>query len=845
MKEPKFKGMYNKKPALKWDEAYPSGNGIQGILVMGEPYDETIIFNHERLFLPVPVNASANVPDMSDELPMLRDMIRQGRYKEATAGYISKIIEKGYPSELLWTDPFHPAFDLRIKTNKAGNMADYRRWLDYSTGEVLVTWCDDRGTAERRSFVSRKCNTAVVRLSTFSEKDGESPADGAAAAAVSRTDYEISLAERNGGEHIKPVEISVCKTADLSLNRLDQAGLQQSGTLLNSAAADDAWLLFKCLYEVGKGGYYGIVRLHLSGGSMSIQDNIIKIKDAGEVLMIARVVPFEDSGAFSINTDIAELAEIPADYTKLLEEHAAIHGELFSRMRLDLHDDQDNGSILSNEEFMELADRGIIPPAFVERMHDFGRYLLISSSGQLPPNLQGVWNGVWNPPWSSDYTLDENLQMMMWPVLPGNMPELAQSYFNLIESYIEDWKTNARIFYGCRGVMSPSRSTTNGLHKHFCTDFPMMFWTAGAGWLAQMFYDYWQFTGDNNFLREHTVPLLREVALFYEDFLVTGIDGKYEFIPSYSPENTPSNSDSPTAINATMDIAVAKEVLTNLISACELLDIEKESIPKWKDMLEKMPDYLINADGALKEWAHPAFEDDYHHRHSSHLYPVFPGFEVTQEGTPELYSACLRAAELRLTDGIEAITGWGLAHLANSSARLKDGELSYKALCRIMDKFLLQNLFTCHNEGELFQMDANLGFTAAIMEMLVFSVPGQIELLPALPSALSKGLAAGMLCRGGITLDELQWDMTGRYISAVFRSRTDQSVRVRVPGIIESYEIISGENRESHTGMITEKESPCGGLNTDKSGGGEVTSEIRIGLKRDKPTKLMVRLNSK
>lgn len=859
MQELKFRGMYNRKPAGKWDEAYPSGNGTEGILVMGEPYDETIIFNHERLFLPVPVNAMSTVPDMADELPAVRDMIRSGRCREATEYYLKKIHEKGFPSELLWTDPFHPAFDLRIKTRKAGSTDNYCRRLDFSTGETVVSWTDDCGTVERRAFVSRKRNAAVIRLSMSAGRPADSSAE-VLSYAGDRTEYcadeaayVISLAERKGGKHIKPVVISACGTDNLiwawqesagaKVDRPEQAGTgynwpettkiksdrpepakiksdrtesavsgktannqccgqpgnekpESCRTALDAAAADDAWLLFRCLYEVGNGGYCGIVRLHTTGGNVKIRDNAIEIESTDEVLIAARVVPFADVSLFSLYAQAAELAQIPADYGTLLQEHVAIHGELFGRMRLDLDDDPDKYA-LSNEELMDLADKGIFPPAFMEKMHDLGRYLLISSSGQLPPNLQGVWNGSWNPPWSSDYTLDENLQMMMWPVMPGNMPELAQSYFSLIESYVEDWKTNAGIFYGCRGVMAGSRSSTSGLHKHFCADFPMMFWTAGAGWLAQMFYDYWQFTGDNEFLREHTVPLLREVALFYEDFLVMGSDGKYEFIPSYSPENTPSNSDSPAAINATMDIAVAKEVLTNLISACEVLDIAKENIPKWRKMLERMPDYMINSDGALKEWSHPAFEDDYHHRHSSHLYPVFPGFEVTQESTPELYRACLRAAELRLTDGIEAITGWGLAHLANISARLKDGELSFKALCRIIDKFLLPNLFTCHNEGELFQMDANLGFTAAIMEMLVFSVPGLIELLPALPAQLSKGSVSGMLCRGCITLDELKWDINGRFISAVFRSKSEQSVRVRVPGTIASYRVMAGENQEA------------------------------------------------
>lgn len=780
------KGMLNVKPAGKWDEAYPSGNGIQGVLVMGESLDETIIFNHERLFLPIPVNAATVLPDMSGELPEVRRLIREGKYREATRHFLDKAREKGFPSELLWPDPFHPAFELRIKTDDAGTAADYVRWLDFETGEAGVRWRGEKGTYERRVFVSRACDAVVIKL--------EAPSGD-------RLDCDIHLAEREGRRHIKSVSIRAGTFTGL-ISREPGPDCSAEKTHCGDRAnpGDEMWLIFDSKYEVGDGGYFGVIRVHAEGGHVGHADGTVELRDTRGATIIARTIPCRDHISFCLPEAMAELAALPPDYGALLKEHAYIHGELFNRMRLELCGETDMparggktagadaDTVCSNEELMEQAKNGVISPAFVEKMYDFGRYLLISSSGKLPPNLQGVWNGTWTPPWCSDYTLDENLQMMMWQVLPGNLPELAQSYFNLIESFIGDWKMNARLLYGCRGILSSPRSSTSGLTKHFCEDFPMMFWTAGAGWLAQMFYDYWQFTGDDAFLKDHTVPLLKEIALFYEDFLVEGPDGKYEFIPSYSPENTPSNSDNPVAINATMDIAVAKEVLSNLVSACEHLGIEAENIPKWKAMLDKMPDYLVNSDGALKEWSHPAFEDDYHHRHSSHLYPIFPGFEVTREGTPGLYRACLRAAELRLTDGLEAITGWGLAHLANISARLKDADLAFRALGRIMAKFLLPNLFTCHNVGELFQMDANLGFSAAILEMLVFSLPGYIELLPALPESLPKGVARGILCRGRITISELRWDMCARTISAVIRSETDQQVRLGLPGAIESFE---------------------------------------------------------
>lgn len=736
------KGMISKIIAKEWDEAFPTGNGTIGALIMGDPLDATIIFNHEELFLPLPVNDSSDIPDMAKYLPQLRKIIREGRYKEAAEFYIDKMVEKGFPKELVWTDPFHPAFDLKLHIPQDGKIRDYVRTVDFETGEVEIRWCDNRGQFIQRLFVSRVDNIAVLSIKNDSNRN---------------FDCMLKLDEHPGKKHIKD-------------------------TVLD---AEDTWITFQSIYEVGTGGYDGVAKVVDKGGTPKKIGRGIKVKDTNEVLVAVGIAPFKDSNGRQINVLKDKMSQIPDDYQRLFSNHADIHREMFNRISFDLNCGQDRD--LTNEELIKIANEGHVPNALIERLFHFGRYVLISSSGQLPPNLQGVWNGSWEPPWSSDYTLDENLQMMMWQVFPGNLPEAAHSYFNLIESYVQDWKENARKYYGCRGIMSCSRSSRNGLNKHFSVEYPLFFWTAGAGWLGQMFYDYWLFTGDRDFLEKRTVPYLKEVALFYEDFLVENENGRLEFIPSYSPENTPANTDNPTSINATMDIAVAKEVLTNLIAACKELGIEAENIEKWQKMLEKLPEYMVNSDGAIKEWAYPGLEDNYRHRHSSHLYPVFPGFEFTEEETPELYKACLRAAELRLTDGIEAITGWGLAHLANSSARLKEGELAYKALCRIARLFLLPNLFTCHNYGHLFQLDANMGFTAALMEMLVFSRPGWVELLPAMPHKLAKGKIKGLMCRGGVKIENLEWDMEKRMIEFSFTASKTGTIVLKLPAALDSY----------------------------------------------------------
>ena len=56
---------------------------------------------------------------------------------------------------------------------------------------------------------------------------------------------------------------------------------------------------------------------------------------------------------------------------------------------------------------------------------------------------------------------------------------------------------------------------------------------------------------------------------------------------------------------------------------------------------------MVNEDGAVKEWLHPTLEDNYAHRHLSHIYPVFPGNEVTAYNNPELFEAFRNAVNLR------------------------------------------------------------------------------------------------------------------------------------------------------------------------------------------------------
>ncbi len=742
--------------AARWRDAVPAGNGRIGAAVYGGVYRETVMLTHADLWCACKV---AELPEVSDQLPRMRDLLLAKREPEAQPLMQQALADRGdQPS---WPFPL-PLGDLRIVMPAHQGFKAYRRRLDMGTGEVTVNWRDGDTEYERALFVSRDADGVACELR------GSRP--GSVTARIGLDLHQRSDAVRPFGG----------KDADLPT---DAATTATADTVCYAARNDDGT------------DFGAVVRVVATGGTVAATGTEVQVTNADRVLLLLKVFIKEPRRAAWARLT-GDLAAIADGYAALLAPHAALHGALFRRMSLDLGATAAERA-LANEELLLQAYQGEAPAAMVERLWAFGRYLLISSTreGGQPCPLLGLWCGEYGGFWSFNMT-NVNLQMIYWQALTGNLPELLLPVFDYCERLLEDFRINARRLYGCRGIHLPAVTMPDsGLAR--CAAPHILHFIGAAGWVGQHYYDYWRFTGDQEFLRQRALPFLRDVALFYEDYLVPGPDGTWLLAPGNSPENTPGNywdgdeggGNMQTTVNPTIEIAIAKEVLTHLLEGAELLDVYGEERGKWRSMLAHFPPYRVNADGL------PAHLAEHHqHRHQSQLYPLFPGLEITRDQTPELFAAAVAAMETRFTQGLKAGSCWGLVNLANAFARAGRGGRALECLDLVSRASTLPNFFTLHNDWRdmglcvdlphaPFQIDANMGWTAAVQEMLLVSRPDRLEILPALPARWPQGHVCGLRARGAITVD-IAWQAGGNWIEVTLCADAARAITLAFAGPI-------------------------------------------------------------
>ncbi len=715
---------YN-KPAQRWEETIPLGNGRLGMMPDGGINTETIVLNDITLWSGAPQDA--NNYEAHKSLPEIRQLILAGKNDLAQDLVNKNFICKGPGSGGTNYGCFQVLGSLKLnftypnQKNAVEKPSLYHRELSLSQALAKTSFVIDGVTYSREYLTSFDDDVDVIMLTA--SKPG-----------LLNFDVEISRPER-----------ATVATAN--------------GELIMSGQLDNG--------IDGKGmQYISRVKARLTGGTQAVKNNKIIIKNATSALIyIAAGTDFRNTGyKEKVNLDLK--SAFAKKYTVQKQNHIDNYQKKFNRLSLQIGN-KIQDTIPTDERLVNYNKNPKADVGFPVLFYQFGRYLSISSTrvGLLPPNLQGLWANQIHTPWNGDYHLDVNIQMNQWPVEVSNLSELNLPLADLVGRMMKNGEKTAKAYYNSKGWIAHVITNVWG----FTEPGESASWgasNAGSGWLCNNLWDHYAFSNDQAYLKK-IYPILKGSAEFYANALVKDPEtGWLVTAPSVSPENTfylPNGKTASISMGPTIDNQIVRELFTNVIYAAKTLGVDQDFSKFLNEKLKVVPPAgTISKDGRIMEWIRDYKETEPQHRHISHLYGLYPASLITPVKTPELAEAAKKSLEVRGDDG----PSWSIAYKLLFWARLQDGERSGKLLHELMKPTIKTDINygagggiypNLLSAGPPFQIDGNFGGAAGIAEMLIQSHDGFINLLPSIPQEWkASGKITGVKARGNLTVD-FEW----------------------------------------------------------------------------------------
>ena len=759
-----YKLWYN-QPARAFEESLPIGNGKLGALIYGGADKDSLYLNDITLWTGTPVNPNEG-GDAYKWIPKIREALFKEDYK--TADSLQHYVQ-GHNSEY-----YQPLGLLQIKDANSGKASQYYRELSLDNSIAQVSYLRNGVKYTKEYFASHPDKLIAIKLGA-SQKNA--------------INCEISLTS------LIPHKVKAS---------------QQQLTMTGHVTGNEENSIHYCT----------ILQVKHTDGKVWATDSTLHLQNVSEAIVyLVNETSYNGFDKHPVKEGAPYIEKVTDDawhlanftYEEFKQRHITDYKSLFGRVNFKLDKAQCDTKRTTAEQLLAYTDQQERNPYLEMLYFHYGRYLLISSSRTpgVPANLQGLWAPALYSPWRGNYTTNINLEENYWPAEVANLSELVAPVDGLIKGLASTGKHNAQHFYGinkgwCAGHNTDAWAMSNPVGTG--NESPQWSnWALGGAWLVQTLWDHYDYTRDTDYLRNTAYPLMKGAADFLLEWLIPDPHNPAQLItaPCTSPEADYINDkgyQGSTFYGGTADLAIIRELFKNTIKGAQALGIDTEYQQQLQSALERLRPYHIGKRGNLMEWYYDWDDQDWHHRHQSHLLGLYPFHQISVDKTPELAAASTKTLEIKGDNS----TGWSTGWRINLWARLHRADKAYQILRKLLtyvspDSFndkthrsggTYPNLFDAHPP---FQIDGNFGGTAGVCEMLMQCDGETMNLLPALPQEWQTGEIRGLKARGNYGVS-LAWNK-GKLTQATITSKNEGNLTILYNGKQKILTFKAGETK--------------------------------------------------